>query len=220
MVTPFVGVWIETRSSCFIARSCRVTPFVGVWIETLIGGLFGHHNTVTPFVGVWIETCINLFKDHSFCCHTLRGCVDWNTNLERLTKWRRVTPFVGVWIETFWAMPKGRPPVVTPFVGVWIETVDYVDDFVQMIVTPFVGVWIETYVGESVNRGLAESHPSWVCGLKQGQAALMQGRAASHPSWVCGLKLLVWIKLMLLLRHTLRGCVDWNFYRWWTYTTA
>ena len=30
-----------------------------------------------------------------------------------------------------------------------------------------------------------------MCGLKQGQAALMQGRAASH---------------------TLRGCVDWNVY--------
>ena len=33
-----------------------------------------------------------------------------------------------------------------------------------------------------------QSHPSWVCGLKQSSAALMQGRAASHPSWVCGLK--------------------------------
>ncbi len=33
-----------------------------------------------------------------------------------------------------------------------------------------------------------QSHPSWVCGLKQqtfAHAATVQG---SHPSWVCGLK--------------------------------
>ena len=47
------------------------------------------------------------------------------------------------------------------------------------------GVWIETKDRDEV-RELLKSHPSWVCGLKQGQAALMQGRAG----------------------HTLRGCVD------------
>ena len=31
----------------------------------------------------------------------------------------------------------------------------------------------------------------------------------SHPTWVCGLKLLCRRKAcMVLLRHTLRGCVD------------
>ena len=77
-----------------------------------------------------------------------------------------------------------------------------------------------------------QSHPSWVCGLKQGQAALMQGRAASHPSWVCGLKPYCYFVAALKFRshpswvcglkpsnlilkamhtcHTLRGCVDWN----------
>ena len=55
-VTPFVGVWIETWAATRHWMQEWVTPFVGVWIETLIGGLFGKHNS-----------------------HTLRGCVDWNT---------------------------------------------------------------------------------------------------------------------------------------------
>ena len=35
-VTPFVGVWIETKSQKIdYAAVKEVTPFVGVWIETL-----------------------------------------------------------------------------------------------------------------------------------------------------------------------------------------
>ena len=33
-----------------------VTPFVGVWIETLIYNKVYYIISVTPFVGVWIET--------------------------------------------------------------------------------------------------------------------------------------------------------------------
>ena len=33
-----------------------VTPFVGVWIETIFLQLQHPHDYVTPFVGVWIET--------------------------------------------------------------------------------------------------------------------------------------------------------------------
>ena len=33
-VTPFVGVWIETRSKYETCSIAAVTPFVGVWIET------------------------------------------------------------------------------------------------------------------------------------------------------------------------------------------
>ena len=35
-VTPFVGVWIETRSIQGADTIHAVTPFVGVWIETKI----------------------------------------------------------------------------------------------------------------------------------------------------------------------------------------
>ena len=33
-----------------------------------------------------------------------------------------------------------------------------------------------------------ESHPAWVCGLKQYQQDIQIVRKLSHPAWVCGLK--------------------------------
>ena len=33
-----------------------------------------------------------------------------------------------------------------------------------------------------------ESHPAWVCGLKQVTAEYVHGQGESHPAWVCGLK--------------------------------
>ena len=59
LVTPCVGVWIETIGTYLILRHDPVTPCVGVWIETRAH----HHCTpktaVTPCVGVWIETSIS-----------------------------------------------------------------------------------------------------------------------------------------------------------------
>ena len=56
IVTPFVGVWIETFLIGYIVFGFLVTPFVGVWIETLTIGEEVISWIVTPFVGVWIET--------------------------------------------------------------------------------------------------------------------------------------------------------------------
>ena len=36
VVTPYVGVWIETRRRCRSASPHGVTPYVGVWIETIL----------------------------------------------------------------------------------------------------------------------------------------------------------------------------------------
>ena len=36
MVTPFVGVWIETGQHLANDMQRYVTPFVGVWIETYL----------------------------------------------------------------------------------------------------------------------------------------------------------------------------------------
>ena len=97
LVTPFVGVWIETWHSFRSPEQSEVTPFVGVWIETILIGYFPDVRPVTPFVGVWIETiacslAVPSSKSHpswvcglkhhiivwlaSNLCHTLRGCVD------------------------------------------------------------------------------------------------------------------------------------------------
>ena len=100
VVTPFVGVWIETSILPYLTTYRTVTPFVGVWIETLglimvVGGA-----KVTPFVGVWIETLNATLPLAAAACHTLRGCVDWNHRASLQKDFREVTPFVGVWIET------------------------------------------------------------------------------------------------------------------------
>ena len=33
-----------------------VTPYIGVWIETRLGLLGNQRGRVTPYIGVWIET--------------------------------------------------------------------------------------------------------------------------------------------------------------------
>ena len=53
-----------------------VTPFVGVWIETMLNARSNDFGTVTPFVGVWIETWRLRTPSTSNRSHTLRGCVD------------------------------------------------------------------------------------------------------------------------------------------------
>ena len=124
-----------------------VTPFVGVWIETLLGGLFGKSNTVTPFVGVWIETAKanNMraagLSHPSWVCGLKRDIAEGKYTL------KQVTPFVGVWIETMTTSPVSWEHEVTPFVGVWIETLECLISFHKGAVTPFVGVWIETLSG-------------------------------------------------------------------------
>ena len=53
-----------------------------------------------------------------------------------------------------------------------------------------------------------ESHPTWVCGLKQKLDSMGKRAKLSHPTWVCGLKLPDAIRTSVPVRHTLRGCVD------------
>ena len=52
------------------------------------------------------------------------------------------------------------------------------------------------------------SHPAWVCGLKPELVENHPCYQESHPAWVCGLKLASQDILLLLIGHTLRGCVD------------
>ena len=76
-----------------------VTPCVGVWIETIMHPRQTGQGIVTPCVGVWIET----YSEHIANVqkgHTLRGCVDWNWEACAGYIMDVVTPCVGVWIET------------------------------------------------------------------------------------------------------------------------
>ena len=53
-----------------------------------------------------------------------------------------------------------------------------------------------------------QSHPSWVCGLKQSANMAFIENVKSHPSWVCGLKPMFLFVMATVFGHTLRGCVD------------
>jgi len=59
----------------FTQSPSMVTPCVGVWIETLNSIDVRSSTLVTPCVGVWIETSI-LLMFVILLSHTLRGCVD------------------------------------------------------------------------------------------------------------------------------------------------
>ena len=60
------------------SRRDVVTPCVGVWIETFPKRSWRCLTTVTPCVGVWIETILRIRTGGTQQSHTLRGCVDWN----------------------------------------------------------------------------------------------------------------------------------------------
>ena len=102
VVTPCVGVWIETRLRGNSRRRCPVTPCVGVWIETLIVVFVFCSSGVTPCVGVWIETRILRRIRHGFQSHPAWVC-GLKPQLTPKAITGGVTPCVGVWIETlFW----------------------------------------------------------------------------------------------------------------------
>ena len=75
MVTPYAGVWIETKTGGTYYVTLCVTPYAGVWIETFKPTLKQDNDTVTPYAGVWIETRSWLVCGHEFS-HSLRGSVD------------------------------------------------------------------------------------------------------------------------------------------------
>ena len=86
---------------------------------------------------------LHLTSYYVMLSHTLRGCVDWNSNSWLTRSLNLVTPCVGVWIETVLAELETAEVIVTPCVGVWIETSDWFTRTVPV-----------------------KSHPAWVCGLK------------------------------------------------------
>ena len=142
-VTPFVGVWIETR--CRL-RPCRLAVSHPSWVC----GLKQNNKIqkqwrrkVTPFVGVWIETTIFIF----------------------IVSDSEVTPFVGVWIET---VPVLYLPLMRLSHPSWVcglkhypAAEDHHDH--QSHPSWVCGLKQERY---ATMDGSELSHPSWVCGLK------------------------------------------------------
>ena len=144
------------------------------------------------------------------CSHTLRGCVDWNSELLSELSSELVTPFVGVWIETQSCYLSYPQSCVTPFVGVWIETIVLVVYQLAVISHTLRGCVDWNILRNRQPDSGYMSHPSWVCGLKLHCAVRCRISQMSHPSWVCGLKHIAHRCTSLGRSHTLRGCVDWN----------
>ena len=63
-------LWIEEL------KGVIVTPYVGVWIETFYPSHYKNHSNVTPYVGVWIETWRYACKYDGTDSHSLCGSVD------------------------------------------------------------------------------------------------------------------------------------------------
>ena len=99
-----------------------VTPCVGVWIETFVGLEFDRTGSVTPCVGVWIETPNAMISRGLNPSHPAWVCGLKHNYLRLSITWWRVTPCVGVWIETAPLLYRSCRAFVTPCVGVWIET--------------------------------------------------------------------------------------------------
>ena len=164
-VTPCVGVWIETimpvnpwRLNCHTLRGC--VDWNSACLQVLFSG------RVTPCVGVWIETPVPDFPN--FClCHTLRGCVDWNRNVIEFTDINYSHTLRGCvdWNTRITGINCGKCRHTLRGCVDWnIHTTT--ESKPATPVTPCVGVWIETD-GLSVFITYNESHPAWVCGLKQ-----------------------------------------------------
>ena len=183
-----MGVWIETPALRATDYKCPVTPFVGVWIETVFLAAwrrnFGSHPSWV--CGLKQTENGNLMYQS---CHTLRGCVDWNTLSPAPLPLGCVTPFVGVWIETRFsrfcceALKESHPS--------WV-----------------CGLKLQ-YLGNMIINGM--SHPSWVCGLKRFVSSSHVYRPGSHTLRGCvDWNLHIAIGNLCSRSHTLRGCVDWN----------
>ena len=143
LVTPFVGVWIETFCMMWSYMPLESHPswVCGLKLQR------GHQRSY--WVSHTLRGCVDWNKSEFACLglncsHTLRGCVDWNFLNFVFGYLSGVTPFVGVWIETEGEHPPHAACEVTPFVGVWIETRSISGTLMLQRVTPFVGVWIET----------------------------------------------------------------------------
>ena len=115
-------------------------------------------------MGAWIETIV----------------VDTNITLDDLSHptWVRG-------LKHSMGAPWAQHTPVAPYVGAWIETGKTTIVTTDTTVAPYVGAWIETQMVAQIAL-IAQSHPTWVRGLKHDAASLKE----TEPS------------------RTLRGCVD------------
>ena len=122
----------------------HVTPCMGVWIETIYPGESQAGSNVTPCMGVWIETAWSLLGNKKWECHTLYGCVDWNSDdRKNLTALCR---------HTLYGCVDWNPSLFQASSTVTRHTLYGCVD------------WNPCFMPWAMRTRL--SHPVWVCGLK------------------------------------------------------
>ena len=142
-VTPYMGVCIET--SCW-RKSSSFRPSHPIWVCVL--KLLRRHIQGNGYRSHPIWVCV--LKHPSRCpqkivaCHTLYGCVYWNSevSLER-SKTQSHTLYGCVYWNL--SIVEDCPIfIVTPYMGVCIETDTSCPELSDVMVTPYMGVCIET----------------------------------------------------------------------------
>ena len=207
-----------------------VTPCVGVWIETY---WILNRRLLLQSHPAWVcgLKLLDFGGNISRLGHTLRGCVDWNIPFARLRSCLRYSHTLRGCVDwNLFEDEEVTPSDVTPCVGVWIET--YNARIVKILHESH-PAWVcgLKLCFEACCDCERKSHPAWVCGLKHvksewnviymchtlrgcvdwnNKSVQYKGVIESHPAWVCGLKLLDFGGNISRLGHTLRGCVDWN----------
>ena len=165
-------------------------------------------------------------------CHTLYGCVDWNSNHHIKTDVK--TESHPVWVCGLKPSPLAMLRAGEASHPVWVcglKPCLICCDCRPYRVTPCMGVWIETAIlrcnkwrspghtlygcvdwNIKLRKQMAEAkgHTLYGCVDWNSSVGLDSAISASHPVWVCGLKLMCFFIHSTISRHTLYGCVDWN----------
>ena len=165
-----------------------VTPCMGVWIETPLTLQICSRFLVTPCMGVWIETpeCPKLpgWKPG----HTLYGCVDWNRRAKRRA--HTVNKSHPVWVCGLKLVSRQKNSVLKASHPVWVCGLKLELCDVSGLEYESHPVWVCGLKQLSIchGHGILGSHPVWVCGLKLTRGKINLFKLRSHPVWVCGLK--------------------------------
>ena len=165
VVTPCVGVWIETDLSALSIRAAEVTPCVGVWIETNLipADKFKVLSHPAWVCGLKPRTFKHQQQKRASHPAWVCGLKLWNIRIAQFAKKSHPAWVCGLKLtngktsslhgrHTLRGCVDWNPLVgnrrgtqkVTPCVGVWIETLSKVKLLKDGGVTPCVGVWIET----------------------------------------------------------------------------
>ena len=76
LVAPYMGAWIEIKTTICMNSCHYVAPYMGAWIEIFLPLLVAKGSVVAPYMGAWIEIDIIRKLRDERGCRTLHGCVD------------------------------------------------------------------------------------------------------------------------------------------------